>query len=151
MGVSRSAAQLQAVYNRAVFSTVATNENWITPTNMKKLWNDGVERNSTRASRALRTDGLLYSANAVFALARRSIRNASGTATTSKLNGQWDLRGALVASDTGVLTPGPVGANGLDLTKQAALSIYYDERMRDFLRVNNNNQMVLVRSDWKLE
>jgi type II secretory pathway pseudopilin PulG len=151
MGVSRSAAQLQAVYNRAVFSTVATKENWITPTNMKKLWNDGVERNSTRASRALRTDGLLYSANAVFALARRKIRNASGTAITSKLNGQWDLRGALVASDTGVLTPGASNSNGLDLTRPAALSIYYDERMRDFLRVNNNNQMVLVRSDWKLE
>lgn len=150
-GVSYTPAQIQAVYNRAVFSTVATNDNWISPTNMKKLWNDGVERNTARVSGPLRTDGLLYSANAVFALARRTIKNSSGSNLTSKLNGQWDLRGALVASDTGVLTPGPKNAKGLDPNKNAALSIFYDERMRDFLKINTANQLALMRSDWKLQ
>jgi hypothetical protein len=94
-----------------------------------------------------RFDGLLYSANGIFSI----IRNTLNPSVTSKTKGSWDLRGALVAADTGVLTPGSANRNevgGLDPTKSAALSIFYDQRMAQFFTIRDFVKM--YRSDWKV-
>ena len=96
---------------------------------LKDLWANSMY---ARGSGPLRTDGLLYSANAIFALAQRKY---------PKLNGRWDLRGALVAADTGILVPGPGGS-------ASGLTIYHDSRLRP--RLPGGQQAQLRRGIWEV-
>ncbi len=91
---------------------------------LKRLWNDSAR---SRPSGAFRTDGLLYSANAIFSV----IQNGRGY----NLGGRWDLRGALVAADTGVLAP-------------VKLDIYHDARLRP--RLPGGQQAQLSRGVWEV-
>ncbi|WP_297854644.1 hypothetical protein [Meiothermus sp.] len=93
-------------------------------TALKLLWNETMR---DRASGPLRTDGLLYSANAIFSV----IQNGRGY----NLGGRWDLRGALVAADTGVLAP-------------VKLDIYHDNRLRP--RIPGGQQAQLSRGVWEV-
>lgn len=96
---------------------------------LKNLWANSM---NARGTGPLRTDGLLYSANAIFGLAQRKY---------AKLGGRWDLRGALVAADTGILVPGPGdGSSGL--------TIYHDSRLRP--RVPGGQQAQLRRGVWEV-
>lgn len=96
---------------------------------LKNLWASSM---NARGVGPLRTDGLLYSANAIFGLAQRKY---------TKLGGRWDLRGALVAADTGILVPGPGdGSSGL--------TIYHDSRLRP--RVPGGQQAQLRRGIWEV-
>lgn len=96
---------------------------------LKDLWANSMY---ARGYGPLRTDGLLYSANAIFALVQRKY---------PKLNGRWDLRGALVAADTGILVPGPGGS-------AAGLTIYHDSRLRP--RLPGGQQAQLRRGIWEV-
>ncbi len=96
---------------------------------LKNLWANSM---NARGSGALRTDGLLYSANAIFGLAQRKY---------PKLNGQWDLRGGLVAADTGIFVPGPGDGT-------AGLTIYHDNRLRP--RIATGQQAQLNRGVWEV-
>lgn len=125
-----SASEVNAILDRAVVYDLAPKG--LSETALKRLWIQSVQQNPARAPGALRTDGLLYSANAIFALARSA--NKYG----SKLQGQWDLRGALVAADTGILVPG-------------GITIYHDYRLARFLKIRNTGQVRLYRSHWRLQ
>lgn len=96
---------------------------------LKNLWASSM---NARGTGALRTDGLLYSANAIFGIAQRKY---------PKLNGRWDLRGALVAADTGILVPGPGGS-------APGLTIYHDNRLRP--RLPGGQQAQLRRGIWEV-
>ncbi|MCS7193306.1 MAG: hypothetical protein NZ849_00045 [Meiothermus sp.] len=91
---------------------------------LKGLWDESARG---RPAGAFRTDGLLYSANAVFSV----IQNGRGY----NLGGRWDLRGALVAADVGVLAP-------------VGLDIYHDNRLRP--RVLGGQRPQLVRGVWEV-
>lgn len=113
---------------------------------IKNLWLESVQG---RPVGALRTDGLLYSANAVF-----SIMHSDNPGAVAK--GQWDLRGALVAPDTGILTPGPCAAANTARTcvvdgreyENYGLRIYHDNRLRP--RIAQDQKLGLFRSQWRV-
>jgi len=92
---------------------------------LKNLWANSM---NARGTGALRTDGLLYSANAIFGLAHRKY----------PMGGRWDLRGALVAADTGILVPGPGDGT-------AGLTIHHDDRLRPRLPGGQQAQAQLRR------
>jgi len=97
---------------------------------LKNLWASSM---NARGTGALRTDGLLYSANAIFGLAHRKY----------PMGGRWDLRGALVAADTGILVPGPGDGT-------AGLTIYHDDRLRPRLPGGQQAQAQLRRGVWEV-
>ncbi|MCX7600556.1 MAG: pilus assembly PilX N-terminal domain-containing protein [Meiothermus sp.] len=120
--VTLSQAQVNAIQSRAVRYEVTSN--FFDNTSLKQLWNDSARN---RPAGPLRTDGLLYSANAIFSV----IQNGRGY----NLGGRWDLRGALVAADTGVLAP-------------VKLDIYHDARLRP--RIPGGQQAQLSRGIWEV-
>ncbi|GIW28815.1 MAG: hypothetical protein KatS3mg070_2178 [Meiothermus sp.] len=122
-----TAEQAQSILARAARYEVTSS----TFTNgiLKNLWANSM---NARGTGPLRTDGLLYSANAIFGLSQRKY---------PKLNGRWDLRGALVAADTGIFVPGPGDGT-------AGLTIYHDNRLRP--RVPGGQQAQLRRGIWEV-
>lgn len=114
--------QVNTILSRAVRYEITSS--FFNNTVLKRLWNDTAR---SRSAGPLRTDGLLYSANAIFSV----IQNGRGY----NLGGRWDLRGALVAADTGVLAP-------------VKLDIYHDARLRP--RIPGGQQAQLVRGVWEV-
>jgi len=120
-------AQVNAILSRAARYEVTSST--FNNATLKNLWANSM---NARGSGALRTDGLLYSANAIFGLSQRRYH---------KLNGRWDLRGGLVAADTGIFVPGPGdGTSGL--------TIYHDNRLRP--RIATGQQAQLNRGIWEV-
>ncbi|WP_027481734.1 polymer-forming cytoskeletal protein [Deinococcus pimensis] len=138
--VKLNPARLRALLTRATFSSLSPTSAWLSEPQLKGLWIDSIESNLTRPRGALRTDGLLYSSNAVFSITRRN----------GNLKGAWDLRGALVADDAGILAPGDNDVNSGN-SGRMGLTLYHDRRMTDFLRVRDDEEVALMRSDWSLE
>lgn len=120
--VALTQAQVNAILSRAVRYEITSS--FFNNNSLKQLWN---ETTQNRSAGALRTDGLLYSANAIFS----AIQNGRGY----NLGGRWDLRGALVAADTGVLAP-------------VKLDIYHDARLRP--RIPGGQQAQLSRGIWEV-
>ncbi|WP_233498307.1 hypothetical protein [Meiothermus sp. QL-1] len=120
--VALSQAQVDAVLSRAVRYELTSA--FFPSQALKQLWNETVRQ---RPAGAFRTDGLLYSANAIFSV----IQNGRGY----NLGGRWDLRGALVAADTGVLAP-------------VKLDIYHDARLRP--RIPGGQRVQLTRGVWEV-
>lgn len=116
----------QILRNSARFETTSSTFGNAT---LKSLWANSM---NARGSGPLRTDGLLYSANAIFGLSQRKY---------PKLNGRWDLRGGLVAADTGIFVPGPGGG-------ASGLTIYHDSRLRP--RLAGGQQAQLNRGIWEV-
>jgi len=102
---------------------------------IKALWLNSINnaKAGTGPQGALRTDGLLYSANSVFALAH----------PYGPLQGRWDLRGSIVAADTGILATGCCN-NPNDW----GLRIYHDERLQP--RLPATMGLHLLRNQWKV-
>jgi len=122
-----TAAQASSILARAARYEVTSST--FNNATLKNLWANSM---NARGTGALRTDGLLYSANAIFGLAQRKY---------PKLNGRWDLRGALVAADTGIFVPGPGDGT-------AGLTIYHDSRLRP--RIPTGQQAQLKRGVWEV-
>jgi hypothetical protein len=88
--------------------------NWIAPSQLKQFW---IADEAKRVSgTALKFDGLVYTDNTAFALARGS----------SKSKGDLTINGALVARDTGILAGG-------------TFRIFYDERVTGFLDIKEQS------------
>ena len=155
-----SGIKAKDILSRAAIVTLSARElspntPWVSGQILKQLWNDSIERSSVRSTGPFRFDGLLYSANGIFSIIRGVLETDrdKDPIATSKTKGSWDLRGALVAADTGVLTPGSPNrseVNGLNPNLSAALSIYYDERLAQFFSLRDINQLRPFRSDWKM-
>lgn len=104
---------------------------------VRKFWVDNIEANaSQRISKPeLQIDGILYSSNAVFALAPAK----------SAIQGQVTLHGSLMAADTGILVP---GANRD--ANRPGLNIYYDSRLRSLLDIEDQFKVVQIRANYRV-
>ncbi len=117
-----------AVVSLSPGATGAGGTPWISESTLKQLW---IADNTNRsAGTPFQIDGLLYSSNAVFALARKA----------SNAQGQLLLNGAMVAADVGVLVPGNGGVG---------LQLNYDQRISSLLKLKDPSQVSLVRRAWK--
>jgi hypothetical protein len=89
-------------------------------------WND--EQTRPSSGRPLQFDGLLYSNNAIFALARSNVRHKSNTW------GQMKIRGSVICPDLGVLAPGKD-----DTTVRTDVNMYYDRRVSSFFQIEDTS------------
>ena len=143
-----------AAQNAGVVLSVSPNDDWISENKLKQKWIDNVESPSRTAasnkSRFLRTDqnkplqidGLLYSSNATFALARGQ----------SQIQGSTVINGALVSADTGILSSGKNWGNGTRVGSgngqmNPGLSLHYDARLRGLIKLKS--ALILGRSDYQ--
>lgn len=120
-----------AVVSLSPQATGAGGTPWISEQTLKQIW---INDNNSRASGTpFQIDGLLYSSDAVVALARKE----------SKTKGRMRLNGAMVAADIGVLVPGTDAAG-------FGLQLNYDQRISTLLTLKDPEQVRLVRRAWKV-
>lgn len=107
----------------AVITPLSSTSNWISPSTLKKLWiNDEAARS---AGDEFKIDGQIYTSNSIFTLSRGA----------RKTMGKMTVNGALVAADIGVLV-----GNGLNLN--------YDKRLKEFLKIEDDSEIMLVQGSW---
>lgn len=121
-------AEVDWLLNPLNHAKYEVNPTRIAPGEIKKLWVQSVTGRFVGREGSLRTDGLLYSANAIFSIAHP---DNNGAATS----GKWDLRGSVVAPDLGILAP-----NGL--------TIYHDSRIRP--RIYQEQALQVFRYEWQV-
>lgn len=131
--INLSPDQVRDLLSRAVVVDVHTD--WLPKQAMKALWIGSVQGNPARPQGPLRVDGLIYTPNAVFSLAPGDGHFSRTNGDQSKVQGRLDMRGGIVAADTGILAP-----RGFDL--------YHDSRLRP--RVPYDQNLTLVRGVWKV-
>jgi Tfp pilus assembly protein PilX len=124
-----SDAQMKAILQRAVITDVESDR--FNRRDIRNLWQQSIYA-SGRPAGTFRTDGLLYSANGVFGAQQQR----------GDTYGQWDMRGALIAADTGILSPGRS-------TDAFGFRIYHDARMRP--RLPQENVLTVGRGIWKVK
>jgi hypothetical protein len=92
----------------------------------------------------MQIDGLLYTNNAIFGIARRE---------DPSVKGQMVINGSLVCADLGLLAPGysnPGGANNMPGSPFApGLRLNYDKRTKGMLNVKNPYQVQIKRTLWR--
>jgi Tfp pilus assembly protein PilX len=127
--------QTSPLLSGAVVMSLAPASNWISISQLQALWaEDGFDR---PAGDILNIDGLLYSNNGTFELARKK----------SDTVGRITIQGALVSADVGVLAAG--GNNVLNGGTPGPY-IRYDARLANFLTVANDTPGVtVIRMTWK--
>jgi len=104
----------------SVISVLNPTNSWLTSAQLKQFWiTDEAKR---AAGSAFKIDGLLYTDSSIFTLARGA----------SKTDGNMVVNGALVARDTGILTPG-------------GLNLNYDKRVTDFLDIKDSTDVTFRR------
>ncbi|MER3553183.1 MAG: hypothetical protein C4331_02200 [Meiothermus sp.] len=122
------------------------NSPWIKGKDLKNLFLDSMKSRGTPGTssfkpRPLRYDGLLYSANAIFALSQgdgsfSACPKNKSNCDPSPTAGRWDLRGSIVAADTGILTP-------------KGLTVYYDKRLSP--AIQGEVGLSFFRSQWQVK
>jgi hypothetical protein len=143
-------------YNNPAVSTITDLSNatihdlnprdyWLTEDQLRRFWYaDEMTRPSS--GRPFQIDGLLYSNNSIFCIARSNMRTAT-TGHRSYAFGQMTIRGGVVAADLGMFIPGSetqgVNRKGLDM--------YYDPRVDNFLRVEDPTQVQFARLAYRHE
>jgi hypothetical protein len=144
---------------RAVVMDLTPDDNWLAKaTNslstdyrdselaIKDYWVKNVENNSrgNGIDAALKLDGIMYSSNAIFAMAQ----------TRSSSKGSMVVNGSIVGADLGILTGGNGSTSGTynndgTSTEQRGLHIHYDQRLSGLLGVKNKGGLVLTRTTYK--
>ncbi len=110
----------------ATINSLSSSNNWITPSQIKDMW-IADEGNRTPGT-PFQIDGLLYTNNSIFTLSRKA----------SNTTGKMIVNGSIVAADIGMLV-----GNGLNLN--------YDQRMKDFLKIQDNSSIALTQVAWYAE
>lgn len=137
---------------------------WIGESALKSLWIQSVENASDqqpnpRGKKALRTDGLLYSSNAIISITKcctepvsyKYSKTKTITNYTSNTQGQWDIRGSIVAADTGILVTGNKQPGQTNNTNYGVgLNIYHDYRLSQFFKIQDQLTPALYRSAFKI-
>jgi hypothetical protein len=126
-------AQVNALMAKAKIHYLNPKSNWLSETALQNMWHDD-EMSRPSSFRDFKFDGLLYSNNAIFAIARSYTRHYSNT------NGRMTIRGGVIASDLGIFVPGPGTGRGLNL--------YYDPRVERFLQNKDTEQVQFTRSSF---
>ncbi|MEM7234521.1 MAG: hypothetical protein AAF517_20240, partial [Planctomycetota bacterium] len=99
--------------------SLAPTGGWLSETNLKRIWID--ERSGRTNGKPFTIDGLLYSNNAIFTMARKR-ENSSGV---------LNINGGVVASDVGMLAG-------------AKLELNYDQRLSGgVVEVKSHNELVI--------
>ena len=116
--------------SKAAVLDLSPSGGWVSDLFLKKVWRaDELSRPAT--GRPFSIDGLLYSNNAIFALAR------SDSTHNSRTFGSLRMRGGLIAADVGILGAGDKYTRGFVM--------YYDKRVGDFLRIEDNSEVAFER------
>jgi len=97
---------------------------WVAELFLKQVWRTDEESRPSSGA-PFRIDGLLYTNNSIFALARSMSKHNSRTL------GQILLRGGLIAADLGILSPGEKN------TTIRGFTLHYDQRVRNFLNIQD--------------
>ncbi len=119
--------------------TASNGSPWLSELFLKKAWQDD-ELSRDPNGQPFQIDGLLYTNNSIFALARSNEKHNSRT------YGQLKVRGGMVAADLGILSSGDGGALtasqealfGLDDSGQGrGFVMEYDKRVNGFLSIED--------------
>jgi hypothetical protein len=124
----------------AVVDQVTPTQSWI-PNTVQKSAIEAFKLQHTQGTPML-IDGLLYTNNAIFGIARRE---------DPSVNGQMVVNGSLVCADLGVLAPGIQQASSNNMPGSPftpGLRLNYDKRTKSMLNVKNPNQVMLKRTLW---
>jgi hypothetical protein len=120
----------------AAVNSLAPPSSWISVSQLRSLW---AEDMNTRAyGDVMNVDGLLYTSNGTFELARKN----------SDVIGRLEIRGSLVSADIGILAS---GGNNLVGGGTPGTLIRYDERLANFLGVSDDGVegIAVMRMTWK--
>jgi hypothetical protein len=120
------------IMNNASYHYMNPDGNWMSEDTLRQIWwND--EQTRTSGGDPIRFDGLLYSNNAIFTIARSRVRHGSYS------DGKLLIRGAVISPDLGVLAPGS-GSSGNESFK-----LLYDNRVRRFWAPEDTTQVAFQR------
>jgi hypothetical protein len=92
---------------------------WLPDSVLRQMWWDD-EQSRTAKGQIYKFDGLLYSNNSIFTIARSFVRHGSNS------EGKMRIRGAIICPDIGVL------AAGTSAIGNKSLRLQYDSRVKDF-------------------
>ncbi len=110
----------------ASINPLSSSNNWISATQLKDMW---IADEATRPpGTPFQIDGLMYTNNSIFALSRKA----------SNTTGKMIVNGSIVAADIGMLV-----GNGLNLN--------YDQRLKDFLKLQDDSEIGLAQVGWFAE
>ncbi|MCP4633417.1 MAG: hypothetical protein GY855_10870 [candidate division Zixibacteria bacterium] len=125
-----------AMASGASVINLAPSNTWLSEAQLKELW---IEDEAKRMDGdPFKIDGLLYTNNSIYALSRSNKKYGS------KTYGSMLLNGGMIAADMGVLTPSNGDGN-------VGLQLNYDERLRNYLDVYDETEVLLARVSWYSE
>jgi hypothetical protein len=114
-------------YKKQVYNP---SNNWITQSDLAAMYRaEDAYRLANGGTREYEVDGLLYTNNAIFLMARKSSKLYADSSA-----GQIRVNGAIVAADTGILA----GHN------TRGLLVNYDVRTSDYLRLTDDESVALT-------
>jgi hypothetical protein len=121
-----------SVMDDAAYHYMNPDGNWISEDILRQIWwNDEQTRSSS--GDPVKFDGLLYSNNAIFTIARSRVRHGSYT------DGKMLIRGAIICPDLGVLAPGSNSSGN------ESFKLLYDNRVRRFWAPEDTTQVAFQR------
>lgn len=113
---------------------------WMTEDQLRRIWwNDEAERRAKGGRQPWRFDGLLYSNNCIFSVIRSQGRHKSAC------YGTLLVRGSIVCADLGVLMI------DTSYTSTTGLTLDYDKRVSDFLRVEDTTAVEFRRIAFRFD
>lgn len=116
----------------AAFHYMNPDANWIGEDVLRQIWWDD-EQARPSSGQPIQFDGLIYSNNAVFSIARSRVRHGSYT------DGKMVIRGAMICPDLGVLAAGD-DSNGTE-----SFRLFYDRRVQRFWNLEDTTQVAFRR------
>lgn len=124
------------ILNRAAYHYMNPTGNWISEDTLKQIWR--ADERSRQQGDIWKFDGLLYSNNAIFALARSYKRHKS------KTDGKMRVRGAIICPDIGVLVAGP------DTRGVESFTMLYDQRVREMWAPQDQSHVFFQRQVYQV-
>jgi len=124
------------ILTRAAYHYMNPAGNWISEDTLKQIWR--TDERSRQQGDIWNFDGLLYSNNAIFTIARSYARHKS------KTNGKMMIRGAIICPDIGVLVAGP------DKKGEESFTMLYDQRVREMWAPQDQTHVFFQRQVYQL-
>jgi hypothetical protein len=120
-----------SILTRATYQYLNPKGNWISEGQLREIWWSD-EQSRPSSGRPFKFDGLLYSNNSIFAIARSKTRHFSNT------NGQMVIRGGIISADLGIFAPG-----GVD--------VLYDPRVERFIELRDDSIVTFAKTAFYFE
>lgn len=120
-----------SVLTRAKYQYLNPKGNWLSETQMRTMWYDD-EMARPSSGGEVRFDGLLYSNNSIFTIARSKTRHKSNQ------NGRMTIRGGVISADLGIFVP-------------EGLNLLYDPRVERFIELRDESEVTFVRTAFYFE